>query len=484
MADAKISQLPVASTPLAGTELVPVVQGGATEQTTVEAILTGTVPSGTANGVLFLDGSKVVTSGSALTFDGVGILNQIASSGNAVSNLEANSTNNAVFRLRNTTTGALAGIFANNSKELIFEANGASEQMRLNSTGLGIGTSSPGNKLHVQGSGDVARFTNGTNSAYFALDTAGFTLFTGAGQTGNGLYAKASDNSVQLWTNSSVKATLDSSGNLGLGVTPSAWALPAFESQYGLWAGRIEGNVTSNAYFNGGYNYIASGIEATRYRQLSGTHAWFISTDPTPTAGNAISFTQAMTLDGSGNLGIGATSPLAKLDVVGGDGDGIQYRTGTRTVGIGQVASEAAVYWGSTTALTFFSGSERMRLDSSGNLGLGVTPSAWTSYKALQVASTGGALSSSSSSDLEITTNAYYNAGWLSQGAGVDSSRYRLNAGTHAWFTAPSEPAGDPISFTQAMTLDASGNLLVGTTSTIYRAQLGSQRQQATVPKL
>jgi hypothetical protein len=70
MADAKISQLPVASTPLAGTELVPVVQGGATEQTTVEAILTGTVPSGTANGVLFLDGSKVVTSGSALTFDG------------------------------------------------------------------------------------------------------------------------------------------------------------------------------------------------------------------------------------------------------------------------------------------------------------------------------------------------------------------------------------------------------------------------------
>jgi hypothetical protein len=54
MADAKISQLPVASTPLAGTELVPVVQGGATEQTTVEAILTGTVPSGTANGVLYL----------------------------------------------------------------------------------------------------------------------------------------------------------------------------------------------------------------------------------------------------------------------------------------------------------------------------------------------------------------------------------------------------------------------------------------------
>jgi hypothetical protein len=70
MPDLKISQLPPASTPLAGTELVPIVQGGVTEQTTVQAILTGTVPSGTANGVLYLNGSKVVTSGSALTFDG------------------------------------------------------------------------------------------------------------------------------------------------------------------------------------------------------------------------------------------------------------------------------------------------------------------------------------------------------------------------------------------------------------------------------
>jgi chorismate mutase len=35
----------------------------------------------------------------------------------------------------------------------------------------------------------------------------------------------------------------------------------------------------------------------------------------------------------------------------------------------------------------------------------------------------------------------------------------------HAWYTAPSGTAGNAISFTQAMTLDASGNLLVGTTS-------------------
>lgn len=42
MANIKISQLPVASTPLTGAELVPVVQGGATERTTVDALIAAT----------------------------------------------------------------------------------------------------------------------------------------------------------------------------------------------------------------------------------------------------------------------------------------------------------------------------------------------------------------------------------------------------------------------------------------------------------
>ena len=39
MANIKISQLPVASTPLTGDELVPLVQGGATERTTVDQLI-------------------------------------------------------------------------------------------------------------------------------------------------------------------------------------------------------------------------------------------------------------------------------------------------------------------------------------------------------------------------------------------------------------------------------------------------------------
>jgi hypothetical protein len=148
------------------------------------------------------------------------------------------------------------------------------------------------------------------------------------------------------------------------------------------------------------------------------------------------------------------------------------YYTGTGGTYVGSIGTDGTNLNISGAALNLqISGVTKSTLDASGNLGLGVSPSAWSAYKALQVASGGGALSSSSSSDLEITTNAYYSSGWLSQGAGVASTRYRLVAGAHTWWNAPSASAGSAITFTQAMTLDASGNLLVGTTTSTSTAR-------------
>ena len=118
------------------------------------------------------------------------------------------------------------------------------------------------------------------------------------------------------------------------------------------------------------------------------------------------------------------------------------------------------------------SGTVHLRLNSSGNLGLGVTPSAWASgSRALQIGGTGSAINHTISSGngtngLDIATNAYYNAGWKYIYSSVFSSaRYALDGGTHAWFIAPSGTAGNAITFTQVMTLDASGNLGVGLTN-------------------
>jgi hypothetical protein len=98
------------------------------------------------------------------------------------------------------------------------------------------------------------------------------------------------------------------------------------------------------------------------------------------------------------------------------------------------------------------------------NLGVGVTPSAWASFKSMDV-NDGGAGLTSSGQNCYLTTNAYYNSGWKYKFTTVYGvSWYEQFNGQHAWFSAPSGTAGNAISATQAMTLDASGNLLVGTT--------------------
>jgi len=107
-------------------------------------------------------------------------------------------------------------------------------------------------------------------------------------------------------------------------------------------------------------------------------------------------------------------------------------------------------------------GAEVARFDSSGNFGLGVTPSAWgTTSKAMQFST--GAFEARSAS-FSSNTNAYFNSGWLYVGTGR-ATLYNQTAGQHVWYNSASGTAGNAITFTQAMTLDASGNLLVGLTS-------------------
>jgi hypothetical protein len=116
-----------------------------------------------------------------------------------------------------------------------------------------------------------------------------------------------------------------------------------------------------------------------------------------------------------------------------------------------------------STSTTF-----RMQLTDTGNLGLGVTPSAWWSNeKALQIGS--GAFFSGRTANpdvAEIGANQFINSSLqrIYIGNGY-ASRYQQDGGVHQWFTAPSGTAGNAITFTQAMTLDASGNLLVGKTA-------------------
>jgi hypothetical protein len=110
-------------------------------------------------------------------------------------------------------------------------------------------------------------------------------------------------------------------------------------------------------------------------------------------------------------------------------------------------------------------GSMKVTLSSSGNLGLGVSPSAWSaSYKAFEFGS-GSLMGRSTNTDIYLLSNSYLNtSGNFIYKSSAAAGYYSQAAGAHYWYNAASGTAGNAISFTQAMTLDAAGRLLIGQT--------------------
>jgi hypothetical protein len=189
------------------------------------------------------------------------------------------------------------------------------------------------------------------------------------------------------------------------------------------------------------------------------------------------------TLDPAGNLGLGTTNPSGAsgttFAINGGAG---QTRIALKNTASGDTSTDGfqialladganVVFQNRETGYQSWeiAGTERMRLDSAGNLGLGAVPSAWGSnYRALQVTGFGTAL---------FGLNGGGGQTYLSHNVYNDNTSFRYitsfaasamttdGSGGWRWLLAPSGTAGSPITFTQAMTLDASGNLGIGTNS-------------------
>jgi len=175
--------------------------------------------------------------------------------------------------------------------------------MILKSDGkVGIGTTSPGSRLVVQGAASentefqinsvatnlnaVIRHNDGTNSVYSGL------LGASGGGAGNwALYATA------------VRMVVQQDGKVGIGTDSPQKDFVV--SNAGAEGYEIDAGAVSNLSELISYNRSTSAWNTTRYSALS--HEFYISGSP------------KMTISSSGNVGIGETAPTAKLHVFTGD---------------------------------------------------------------------------------------------------------------------------------------------------------------------
>jgi len=181
-------------------------------------------------------------------------------------------------------------------------------------------------------------------------------------------------------------ARFDSAGNFGLGATPSAWnTVTGFQvgraSLYGYAAN--EAGFQNNAFYStvapSGWKYIANGFSSQIQLDSSGNLAF--KTAPSGTAGNAITFTQAMTLDADGDLGIGTTSPAAKMHIgvasAAVDGTkGVRITNPAGTVVMLECGNGGDSFVGTTSGSDFnirTGNVTRATFDNSGNLLVGKT---------------------------------------------------------------------------------------------------------------
>ena len=331
-------------------------------------------------------------------------------------------------------------------------------------TNVGIGTASPGALLDVQQSANASVISRAVNVNVGASADARLLVSNGTTQSGMIMRGTghASANQLVLFqssttapmaflTNGSERMRVTSAGLIGIGTTSPSALLH-------VQAGNIL--IKSSSDGSNGLLRIENTAGSTAIQSYTDVNeGWFGVVEAKP-----LSFltnnTRRMVINGAGDVGIGTASPAYKLDVngvtrlgagspailagVGGafvGGQGELYTVSTNTMGLGTT--------GAASMQLYTNSVERMRIATSGNVGIG------TSSPAVKfVVSNGGA------AGLEFDPIGGIGGGSFIQSYNRSTGSYTPNtnfASTHTWYTGA----------TRRMDMDTSGNLGIGTTSPI-----------------
>jgi hypothetical protein len=489
---------------LSGTATLPTVNidGGTIDGTTIggSSAAAGTFTTFTSTGIddnasstaITIDSSQNVGIGTASpstpltvagkgTFSGAGsfeALELITSDTNRVYVTGNSSVSGDMWRLGTSASNPNLNIDALQSNgEILFRTGGTNERMRIDSSGNALlGTTSATTdlayapKLKLSGSGPGLYLEETDTSQDYAVTALGGKFY------------------IRDATAVVPRLTIDSSGNVGIGTTSPATLLhlntvtdrAAFDGNLSDFHFVMNGSGNTTGNFEGGIAFADDSSNPTAAISpvdagASGATSLAFGT------GNITAIAERMRIDSSGNVGIGTTSPLARFNVdsggviVSNDGDyfagGAYYNSGWKNSVAsqggwvlrntsGELAIQTAPANGAAgSALTM---AERMRIDSSGYVGIG------TSSPAQELHVVGKArIQRSTNANLEITSDNNTGVDPFIIGSNADTFKIKNQAGsgfgTGGNFIQYDE--GGSLRLMGTDYIDSSGNVGIGTSS-------------------
>jgi hypothetical protein len=339
------------------------------------------------------------------------------------------------------------------------------ERMRIDSSGnVGIGTSSPSSILS----------TSGTDTTVYSSSSVGGQDSSATLKIQNLTTAANSFASIDFNTNNNRVVNRIVSGH----ASSTTDGFLAFVTEGGgVPAERMRINANGLVGIGTSSPQKTLDVNGTFAISNSTTSYWdFDRDDSDGSLKIADTGTERMRIDASGNVGIGTSTITSgfKLEVIGDARFGDAVGDDAVELGWSAGGSQGFIqaYDRGASAFRPLNINNSLIVDASGNVGIGVTPEAWAAFNpVLRIknasAGGGGALAGSGVDNFRMFANTYYDGAYKRLDTGF-ATQYGQESGAHVWSYAASGAGDSTITWSEAMRIDASGNLLVGKTSTAF----------------